>query len=156
MSKAWACNQIPDSYGCCKKLSRLPTFTSHNWVSHVLKVWIKAEKRGTRRHWSQQKNPWKSLLKLRTFSLFMRVLVQNQYPWSIWQIFRFSNFIQIIRRGNSVYWFQKPQNPGGKCGRVIADFGIVENGYPIDTIQDFFSNFRIKWQLNWVKNSTFP
>ena len=28
--------------------------------------------------------------------------------------------------------------------------------YLLDTIQDFFSNFRIKWQLNWVKNSTFP
>ena len=26
----------------------------------------------------------------------------------------------------------------------------------LDTIQDFFSNFRIKWQLNWLKNSTFP
>ena len=26
----------------------------------------------------------------------------------------------------------------------------------LDTIQDFFSNFRIKLQLNWVKNSTFP
>ena len=28
--------------------------------------------------------------------------------------------------------------------------------YIVDTIQDFFSNFRIKWQLNWVKNSIFP
>ena len=28
--------------------------------------------------------------------------------------------------------------------------------YLLDTIQDFLSNFRIKWQLNWVKNSTFP
>ena len=27
-SSAWACNQSPDSYGCCKKLSRLPTRTS--------------------------------------------------------------------------------------------------------------------------------
>ena len=28
--------------------------------------------------------------------------------------------------------------------------------YILDTIQDFFINFRIQWQLNWVKNSTFP
>ena len=28
--------------------------------------------------------------------------------------------------------------------------------YPLGFAQDFFSNFRIKWQLNWVKNSTFP
>ena len=28
--------------------------------------------------------------------------------------------------------------------------------YSLDTIQDFFSNFCIKWQLNWVKNYTFP
>ena len=26
----------------------------------------------------------------------------------------------------------------------------------VDTIQKNFSNFRIKWQLNWMKNSTFP
>ena len=25
----------------------------------------------------------------------------------------------------------------------------------LDTIEDFFSNFRIKWELNWVINSTF-
>ena len=37
--------------------------------------------------------------------------------------------------------------------RILVFFIIIIH---VSYLQDFLSNFRIKWQLNWVKNSTFP
>ena len=55
------------------------------------------------------------------------------------------------------FWFW-PKNKRNNLWFLIFIFSclIASKLYLLDTIQDFFSNFRIKWQLNWEKNSTFP